>query len=128
MTKLERIKKVVKWLIGIGVASNQAGLGKLLGYSNASAFSKVLNGKVSLPNGFTYKLASLDKRLNEHWISEGWDSMLIDINAIHEQKSDHNCLECIKKDEEIKRLHEQLEECHLKYISLLEQLNDKKAI
>lgn len=78
MTVHERIKDAIKWLIGNGVAPNQAELGKLMGYTNETAFSKVVNGKVSLPSGFTYKLCKLDKNriLNETWVSEGWGPMI----------------------------------------------------
>ena len=78
MSVNDRIKDAIKWLIGNGVAANQAELGKLMGYTNESAFSKVVNGKVSLPSSFTYKLCKLDKSrtLNETWVSEGWGQMI----------------------------------------------------
>lgn len=75
MTKLERIKAVVNWLKERGVIKNQAELGKMLGYTNVSSLSKIMNGKTAIPSNFTYKLARLDSRINEHWISEGWDKM-----------------------------------------------------
>jgi len=84
MTRHERIKIVIKWLIGNGVAPNQAEIGKLIGYSNASAFSKVLNQKVPIPEGFLTKLSNLDIRLNKVWIEEGWGNM---IEAPDEAKS-----------------------------------------
>ena len=76
--KYERIKASIKWLIGNGVAPNQAEIGKLMGYTNEAAFSKVINGKVSLPVEFTYKLCKLDKNrtLSETWVSEGWGPMI----------------------------------------------------
>lgn len=76
--KHDRLKAVVKWLVGNGIAKNQEEVGRLLGYSNKSAFSQVLNAKVSIPSGFTYRIAKLDSRLNEHWISEGWGGMTTD--------------------------------------------------
>ena len=74
----ERIKAAMKWLIGTGVAKNQAELGKLMGYTNEAALSKVVNGKVSLPGDFVDRLCKLDKSrtLNETWVSEGWGTMI----------------------------------------------------
>lgn len=76
MTKIERIRDVVKWLINEGVAPNQFGVAKLLGYTNESSLSKVLNEKTSLPANLSHRLAALDSRLNEAWISEGWGQMV----------------------------------------------------
>lgn len=76
MAVYERIKKVVKWLVGIGIAQNQEGIGKLLGYNNKSSFSQVLNGKVPLPNDFIHRLGLLDKNINTVWIEKGEGEML----------------------------------------------------
>ena len=54
MNVYQRIKVVVKWLIGNGVAGSQKEIGILLGYKNESSFSQVLNNKVALPIDFIY--------------------------------------------------------------------------
>src|SRR5690606_23127770 len=37
-------------------------------YTNKSSFSQIINGKVSLPDGFIKKLVSLDHRISESWL------------------------------------------------------------
>ncbi len=68
MTEVDRVKLAVKTLISLGVAKNQEEIGKLMGYSNKSSFSQVLNGIVPLPDKFIDKLCRLDKRLRRDWI------------------------------------------------------------
>lgn len=58
MTEVDRVKLAVKTLISLGVAKNQEEIGKLMGYSNKSSFSQVLNGIVPLPDKFIDKLCS----------------------------------------------------------------------
>ena len=76
MTINERIKLAIKWLIGQRVADNQEEVGKLLGYSNKSSFSQVINGKVPLPNDFIERLCSLNKNINKVWIIEEKGEMI----------------------------------------------------
>ncbi len=76
MELTERIKIVVKTLIGLGVGKKQEDIGNLLGYTNKSSFSQVLNGKVSLPNNFIDKLCELDSRLNKNWITSEEGSVM----------------------------------------------------
>ena len=64
MTVHDRVKLVVKWLIGTGVAKNQESIGRLLGYSNKSSFSQILNNKVPLPNDFIDRLCILNRNIN----------------------------------------------------------------
>jgi repressor LexA len=68
MTDLQRIKIAVKSLISLGVGNNQEEIGRLMGYTNKSSFSQVLNGKVPLPNDFIDKLCKLDNRLVKMWL------------------------------------------------------------
>ncbi|MDL2215306.1 hypothetical protein LJC00_03865 [Dysgonomonas sp. OttesenSCG-928-M03] len=76
MGELERIRAVIKWLIGQGLADNQEGIGKLLNYANKSSFSQVLNGKKPLPSNFVERLAALHTKLNPVWIHTGEEAML----------------------------------------------------
>jgi transcriptional regulator with XRE-family HTH domain len=72
MTKIERVKKVCKWLIFYGFAENDKELAEKLGYSKSS-FSQIMNEKVPLSNKFIDNLCSANKNLNKIWIekSEG---------------------------------------------------------
>lgn len=53
MNRIDRIKKVVKIAVAIGVGKNQAEIATLMGYTNSSAFSHVLNGVDKEPANFT---------------------------------------------------------------------------
>ena len=46
--RTERIKKVIRYLIGKGVASNQLDLGNKLGFNNKSYFSQLVNCRVNI--------------------------------------------------------------------------------
>lgn len=72
----DRIKLVVKWLIGAGVSNNQENIGRLIGYTNKSSFSQILNNKVPIPEGFIEKLCRLNQNINKVWIETERGSML----------------------------------------------------
>lgn len=72
----DRIKLVVKWLIGTGVSNNQESIGRLIGYTNKSSFSQILNNKVPIPEGFIDKLCRLNQNINKVWIETERGSML----------------------------------------------------
>lgn len=76
MTIYDRIKLVIRWLIGNKVSNNQEGIGAILGYTNKSSFSQVLNGKVDLPKDFIERLCRLNDDLNINWIETGMGEML----------------------------------------------------
>lgn len=76
MTETERIKKAIKWLIGSGIAKTQEGIGLLMGYSNKSAFSQVVNNPDKRPEDFVARLCNLNNALNKNWLSTGEGSML----------------------------------------------------
>lgn len=76
MEILNRIRLVIKWIIGNGYASNQKEVGLLLGYSNESSFSQIINGKKPLPAGFVDKIAKIDKRIDKIWINTGTGAMV----------------------------------------------------
>lgn len=71
MTEIERIKIAVKTLISLGVEKTQEGIGKLMGYTNKSSFSQVLNGKVPISKDFIDKLCALDSRISKEWVVNG---------------------------------------------------------
>jgi hypothetical protein len=76
MTENERIKKAIKWLIGSGIAKTQEGIGLLMGYSNKSAFSQVVNNPDKRPEDFVVRLCNLNNALNKNWLLTGEGSML----------------------------------------------------
>ena len=76
MTETERIKKAIKWLIGSGIAKTQEGIGLLMGYSNKSAFSQVVNNTDKRPEDFVVRLCNLNNTLNKNWLLTGEGSML----------------------------------------------------
>lgn len=81
MTIHDRIKLVVKWLIGTGVANNQEAIGRLMGYSNKSSFSQILNNKVPIPSDFIGRLCVLNENINKVWIEKEVGDMITGIST-----------------------------------------------
>lgn len=73
----DRLKLIVKYLIGQGFASNQEKLGELLGYTNKASFSHILNGRKPLPSDFIDRICLLDKKVNKVWIETGAGRMVV---------------------------------------------------
>lgn len=74
--KTKRIKRVIRWLIGEGVASSQEEVGRILGYGNKSSFSQVVNNEGKMPESLTHRLCALSDRLDADWINTGEGEML----------------------------------------------------
>ncbi|MBQ2796843.1 MAG: helix-turn-helix transcriptional regulator [Tidjanibacter sp.] len=85
---IQRVIKVVEWLIFEGIAKNRRDLAEKLGYTESS-FSQIINGKVNISERFIKKLYNLDDRLSEEWIKTGKGEMLI-IEATHTINGDGN--------------------------------------
>lgn len=81
MNKIDRYKILVRYLISMGVAVSQRDLGTKLGYNNESAFSQLINGKVTEPKNFTEKLKNLMPDLNLEWLETGEGQMLTTNNT-----------------------------------------------
>jgi len=64
MTDLQLIKISVQRLKAMGLGS-QKEIGKKLGYTNESAFSQVLNGKVNIPSDLFDRLSALDNDIKK---------------------------------------------------------------
>jgi transcriptional regulator with XRE-family HTH domain len=75
MTEIQRVKKVINWLVYMEYAENERELAEKLGYTKSS-FSQIVNGKVPLSERFVQKLASVDENINEVWIMTGEGNML----------------------------------------------------
>lgn len=81
MTKIERLKKLCKWLIYIDYADNDAELASKLGYTKSS-FSQIINEKVPLSDKFIDKICSVDENINKVWIQTGKGEMLKSTNLL----------------------------------------------
>ncbi|MFX1668506.1 hypothetical protein JZ949_05010 [Riemerella anatipestifer] len=75
LTDLQRIKKVVKWLIFSDYGENEKEIAELLGYKKSS-FSQIMNGKVPISDKFIDKITSVDDNINKVWIKSGKGEML----------------------------------------------------
>lgn len=83
---LDRIKKAIRMATAMGVAKNQAAIGVMMGYNNATAFSHVLNGVDKIPNNFIGKLQTILPNLNIEWIKTGQGEMFLS-NAAAEKNA-----------------------------------------
>lgn len=92
-----RIKLVVKWLIGTGTAETQEAIGKIMGYSNKSSFSQILNNKVPIPDSFIDKLCALNPDINKKWVTHGDGNMIVDFM----ETSENNDVKAISNSESI---------------------------
>lgn len=77
MSEIERIKRVINWLIFNEHASSEKEIAEKLGYTKSS-FSQIINGKVPLSQKFIDKLIAIDFNLNKAWLLSGEGSMFID--------------------------------------------------
>lgn len=84
MNDWERIKKVVKWLIYMGIGDSEKEIAERLGYTKSS-FSQIVNGKVPLSDKFIGKLCSLDDNINFVWVQSGEGEMFLKDNLNSEQ-------------------------------------------
>ena len=76
MNRVSRNKFLVQYIVSKGLASSQKELGQLLGYSNESSFSQIINEKVTYPKDFIERLKSILPDLNENWLLTGEGEML----------------------------------------------------
>lgn len=86
MTEIQRVDKLLKWLVFDGFAVNNMEIAERLGYTKSS-FSQIINGKVPLSDKFIDKLVSLNQNINKLWITSGLGSMLLDDSTNIEKHS-----------------------------------------
>ena len=79
MSKIQRVKKLCKWLIFNDFAENDTDLAGKLGYTKSS-FSQIMNEKVPLSEKFINKLCECDDNINKVWINDGLGDMLVNSN------------------------------------------------
>jgi transcriptional regulator with XRE-family HTH domain len=77
MNELERLKKLVSWIIFSGYAKNESELASKLGYTKSS-FSQIMNGRVPVADRFLNKISEIVSNLNIEWIRFGTGDMLND--------------------------------------------------
>lgn len=140
----DRIKLVIKWLIGTGVSNNQENIGRLLGYTNKSSFSQVLNNKVPIPEDFINKLCRLDPKINKIWIENEVGSMLCSESLVEPIKTTTPPIVSIPLDEEsviykmyldekqeknrlLKEKEDKINELNTKILILTEEIGNLKA-
>ncbi|MGL5563172.1 MAG: S24 family peptidase [Tannerellaceae bacterium] len=75
MSSIERVKKVIDWLIFSKIISSKKELASILGYT-PSSLSQILNEKVPLSDRFINKLSKTHHNINEDWINTGKGEML----------------------------------------------------
>lgn len=76
MNRIDRYKILVRYIVSNGLASSQKDLGRKMGYNNESAFSQIINEKVSCPKDFSQKLKAIVPDLNLDWLETGAGDML----------------------------------------------------
>lgn len=76
MNRIDRYKILVRYIVLNGLASSQKDLGRKMGYNNESAFSQIINEKVSCPKDFSQKLKAIVPDLNLDWLETGVGDML----------------------------------------------------
>ncbi len=68
---LGRVRFACYAVLGLGFADNLRALGLELGYTNGSAFSQLINGKVSIPRWFCRKFCSVYGFMSKEWMENG---------------------------------------------------------
>ena len=95
MSEIQRIKKVINWLIFNEHASSEKEIAEKLGYTKSS-FSQIINGKVPLSQKFIDKLIAIDFNLNKTWLLSGEGSMLNDDPKLHCEPEMKTAMDFIK--------------------------------
>lgn len=97
MSDIERVIKVVDWLIFEKIVTSRKDLALKMGYTESS-MSQILNQKVSLSDRFIKKLSNLDERLNLDWILDEKGEMLKTESMKDENSDSPNMMPPISKE------------------------------
>ena len=97
MSDIERVIKVVDWLIFEKIVTSRKDLALKMGYTESS-MSQILNQKVSLSDRFIKKLSNLDERLNLDWILDEKGEMLKSESMKDENSDSPNMMPPINKE------------------------------
>ena len=141
MTKIQRVTKIVDWLIFQGIAKSRKELADLMGYTESS-MSQILNEKVPLSDKFIKNLVGVDKNINIDYIVKGTGEMLksevhqnnINGDNIHghnvsvEKSQTDGLIELLRtKDDQINKSQEQISKSQEqidRLIGLIEKMNN----
>lgn len=125
MTAIQRVKKLIKWLIFSDYGDNENEIATLLGY-NKSSLSQILNEKVPLSDKFIEKICKIDQNINKVWIETGDGEMLIS-NKRSDDRTENNLSPTNTKAmiELQKELTERLKESQKQVTSLIEIIKNK---
>lgn len=121
MSKIQRVKKIIKWLIFSDFGDNETEIAALMGYSKSS-LSQILNEKVPLSEKFIENLCRLDENINKVWISDGEGEMLLSKQIENGQPNASNFNDLIGIQKE---LTERLKESQSHVSSLIEIIKNK---
>ncbi len=88
LSEIQRVRKVINWLIFRDYGSNEKEIAEKLGYTKSS-FSQIINGKVPLSHKFIEKLFAVDKQLNKAWIVSGNGYMLNSVQGLMSEEKMH---------------------------------------
>lgn len=110
MEKIDRYKKLIRHLIRKGFANSQKEVGTLLGYSNESTFSQIINGKVPTPKKFYNKFLDLEPNLNVVWLETGEGDMLINDVAGNNNTSIAGNSNCVNNSSTIEKAIDEISE------------------
>lgn len=72
----DKVRVVVKWLAEQKKVS-MSQIGEMIGYTSASAFSQVLNGKKKIPPSLPARIAALDPRVNIDFLEGDSQEMIL---------------------------------------------------
>ena len=75
MLDIQRVKKVIAWLVFSKKIGNNKDLAQKMGYTESS-FSQIINGKVPLSSRFIKRLSIIDESINLNWLLTGEGAML----------------------------------------------------
>lgn len=105
LTDLQRLKKVVKWLIFSDFGDNEKEIAELLGYKKSS-FSQIMNGKVPISDKFIDNIISIDDNINKVWIKTGQGSMFKEpsqspASSSQQQENDNEVVALLKENNAI---------------------------
>ena len=81
MTTLQRVTKVIDWLIFEKKIKSRRELAQKMGYTESS-MSQILNKKVALSDKFIKKFSIIDGSINENWLLIGEGEMLKQTESI----------------------------------------------
>lgn len=99
MSEIERVIKVINWLIFEEIVSSRKDLAEKIGYTESS-ISQILNQKVPLSTKFINKLSNFNPQINKEWILTGEGEMLVSSiidNVYMEQTVKERIIYFIKK-------------------------------